>query len=1258
MTFDEMLDQAVAILQRRGRMASRALQRQFDLDDDALEDLKDAILYAYPVIDDGRGLVWTGDPAAPAPQARRMADDEHRFHAMLAVVTGLLRGERRVMYRTLTHLLGLDDALLEDIRKALTFQQLARDEQGEGLVWTGESSSAGPPALAIPSQTAGTDPRSVPSATPPVLPSAVAEAATRPDEATAPLATATAIPRHKPTTAAPEPVRSAAAAERRQLTVMFCDLADSTTLAQQLDPEDLREVMRAYQATAADVIQQYDGHIAQYLGDGLLVYFGWPRAHEDDVQRAAYAGLGIVEALTTTLNPRLEVKHGVQLTVRIGMHTGPVVVGTMGGGERLEQLATGETVNIAARLEALAASNTVLISQVTAHLVAGAFRLEDLGPHALKGVAEPMPVFRVCGPMEVHDDDAETTPERELFLVGRDEEVGLLRRRWEQAKAGLGQVVLLSGEAGIGKSSLVERVRMQVREEGLTHMAFRCSPYHQNSALYPVIEHVERALQVEHDEAPASKLHKLEQALQGSHLARHEAVPLLAALLSIPLPEARYPALRLTPQQPRHQTHDTLVAWLLDEAERQPVLAIWEDLHWADPSTLELLGWLVEQAPTVPMLQVLTFRPQFAPPWPVRSHMTPITLNRLERTQVEALISHLARGKALPAEVVEHLVTKTDGVPLFVEELTKMLLASTLLREAADHYVLTGPLSTVTIPDTLHDSLMARLDQMHTAKEVAQLGAVLGREFPYAMLQAIASQDDETLQASLAQLVGAELLYQRGRPPRATYMFKHALIQDAAYESLLRSTRQRIHQQIAEVLAAQFTETVAAQPELLAHHYTKAGHLDAAMGYWYTAGQRAMARSANQEAVGHLSQGIALLKPLPDTPEHLRHELDFQIALAQAVGAIKGWADPEMEPIYQRAYALCHDVGSTAQLSTVLYELGVYYSVQGNLSAARKAGEELLHVAQQEGDPMGLVSAYVTLGNVLSRLGDHVQALEHCEQGIALYRSQPHVMESRFRHDPGVMCLITAVLDLWVLGYTEQAVQRSQAAQDLTDELASPFNAAMVLSYTTRLHLCRKDWPETLRFADATIALSQERDITHWLTLCTIFRGRALAAQGQHEQGITLMQQGISAYRAGGSRGRLSHFLAMLAESQGQAGQVHAAREALEEALTLAEGPGEPWIKAELYRLKGELLRQASPSSQAEVETCFHQAMDVAKRQQAKSWELRAATSLARLWQCQDKRQEAYDLLASVYNWFTEGFDTADLQEAKALLEALSSLES
>jgi class 3 adenylate cyclase/predicted ATPase len=1177
----------------------------------------------------------------------QQAEVERQFHIVLRAVTALLQRERRVTYRTLRYLFDVDEACLYAVRDELRFCHLACEEGGQGLVWTGAD---------VPPVVSALRPVSAPAI-------ALSAAPPRPPLPTPALDGGVSLPvedmESQPSDDVPGippgVARSAPDAERRQLTVLFCDLVGSTQLSGQLDPEDLRAVVRAYQAAAVEVIQHYEGHIAQYLGDGLLVYFGYPTAHEDEARRAVHTGLGIVQAITT-LNTRLATQYGVVLAVRVGIHTGPVVVGVMGGGGRHEHLALGETPNVAARLQNLAPANAVVLSAVTARLVHGTFALEDLGTHTLHGVAEPMTLSRVRGLLATSSPDEAFVTAPVPVLVGREEESGLLRRRWEQSKAGLGQVVFVSGEAGIGKSALVEGLRAQVRAEGLSRIAFRCSPYHTTSALYPLITHLEHLLQFAPDDPPATRLAKLEAGLRPYNLPLAEVVPLFAGLLAVPLPAEHYTPLTLTPQQQKQQTLDALLAWMVAEAERQPVLVAWEDLHWADPTTLEVLGLVVEQAPTVPMLHVLTYRPEFSPPWPPRSHMTPLVLNRLERPQVEALITQRAGGKALPAEVVQHIVTKTDGVPLYVEELTKMLLASPILRDEADQYVLTGPLRTVAIPDTLQDALMARLDQLNTAKEVAQLGSVLGREFAYELLQAIAPQDEDTLQAGLAKLVAAELLYQRGRPPRARYIFKHALIQDAAYASLLKSTRQHVHQQVAQVLEAYFPTLVETQPELVAQHYTVAGCTEQAVTYWQQAGHRAMQRSANVEAIAHLRQGIELLATLPDTPERLQAELTFQTTLGPALMATRGYAAPEVAATYHRARELCEQAGDTAALFPGLYGMWLLYLGRAEHETAREFGEQCLSLARCLDDPALLLEAHYALGVSWFYLGQLSQAHAHLEQGIRLYDPhQHHALAFHYGNgDPGAGCLAYAGWTLWILGYPDQALARANEALTLAQHLEHSYTLARALYWTTLLHQLRREWQVVSERAATAITVATAQQVALVLAPGPIMRGWALAMQGHGAEGLTQLSQGLDTYQATGAVFQRPHFLSMLAEAHRGLGQPEAGLTALSEALTLVEKTGERYYEAELHRLKGELLLQHAAPEVTHAETCFQHAIHIAQSQQAKSWELRATTSLAKLWQQQGKRQEAHDLLAPVYNWFTEGFDTADLQEAKALLDALA----
>ena len=749
-------------------------------------------------------------------------------------------------------------------------------------------------------------------------------------------------------------------AERRQLTVMFCDLVDSTKLSSQLDPEEYRDVVRAYQSACTEVIQHYDGHIAQLLGDGLLVYFGYPQAHEDDAQRAVRAGLGILNAMGA-LNQRLPQAKGIQLSLRMGIHTGLVVVGEMGGAGRQEQLALGEVPNLAARLQGLAESNTVVISDATSRLVQGYFACQDLGAQTLRGVAEPVQVYRVLQESGARGrlDVAVTrglTP-----LVGREQEVGLLVERWEQVKAGQGQVVLLTGDAGIGKSRLVQMLKDHVADEPYIRWECRNSEYYQNTALFPLVDLFQRILRFEAHETPEEKFGKLEHALSQYRVPLEESVQLFAPLLSVPIPENPYPPLNLSPQRQRQKTLETIVAILLELAERQPVLLIIEDLHWTDPSTLELLNLVLDQTPTASVLVLLTCRPTFQPSWSHRSYLTEITVNRLSQPQIKRMTAHVAGDKPLAQEVCVQIADKTDGVPLFVEEITKAILESGHLKDVDGHYHLTGALPSMAIPTTLQDALMARLDRLVTAKAVAQYAAVIGRQFAYDVLSTVSQLDAATLQRELGRLVEAEIVYQRGVPPQATYTFKHALIQDAAYESLLKRTRQQYHQRIAQVLEAQFPDTALLQPELVAHHYTEAGLSAQAVRYWQQAGQRAVERSAYAEAITHLSKGLEVLKTLADTPEHLQQELDLQLALGPVLVVIRGPASPAVEQAYARAQELCQQVGETPQHFPVLWGLWRFYNNRAEYQRARALGERLLSLAQQVHDAALLLEAHHAL---------------------------------------------------------------------------------------------------------------------------------------------------------------------------------------------------------------------------------------------------------------------------------------------------------
>jgi predicted ATPase len=801
---------------------------------------------------------------------------------------------------------------------------------------------------------------------------------------------------------------------------------------------------------------------------------------------------------------------------------------------------------------------------------------------------------------------------------------------------------------------LVQVLKAHLADEPHTQWECRSSLYYQNTALYPITDLFQRTLQFQADDTPEQRLEKLERTLSQYRLPLEESVALFASLLSLPVPEDRYPPLHLSPQRQRQKTLEAIVSILLEQAEQQPVLFILEDLHWTDPTTLEFLDLLIDQIPTTAICALLTCRPMFQPSWHHRSYLTEVTLNRLARSQIEQMAERVAGGKNLPTDVLQQIVEKTDGVPLFVEEMVKAVLESGLLKETDGHYELVGSLTSLAIPATLQDSLMARLDRLVTAKAVAQYAAVIGRQFSYALLQAVSELDEATLQRELGRLVEAELVYQRGLPPQATYMFKHALVQDAAYESLLKSTRQQYHQRIAQVLASQFLETVEAQPELLAHHYTEAGLHEQAVGYWQQAGENAIQRFAHVEAISHLTKGLALLDTLPGTPERAQQELTLHIALGAPLIATKGFAAPEVGQAYTRARVLCRQIGETPQLFRTLFGLTLYYLMRLELQTAQELGEQCLRLAQRAQESEIRLQAHHALWPVMLWRGDFVSARHHIERGMALYDTTQHHAHTALYggHDPGACSRQLGALVLWMLGYPDQALTMSRSVLTLTQELAHPLSKVLAHNFAAVLHELRRESHAAKEQAETTMRLCADQGLPLWLAWGTSLRGKALTELGQDEEGVTQMRQGLAAWRATGAN-TYTHFVAMLAEGYGKVGQSEEGLTLLAEALAHMNQTEERQHEAELHRLKGELLLQQSADNQSEAEACFHQALDIARQQQARSWELRAATSLSRLWQQQGKHQDAYDLLAPVYEWFTEGFDTADLQEAKGLLEVL-----
>ena len=1053
----------------------------------------------------------------------------------------------------------------------------------------------------------------------------------------------------------PEEPKISETPERRYVTVLFSDLVGSTALSTRLDPEDLRDVIAVYQRCVEETVRRFDGFIAKFMGDGVLIYFGYPEAHEDDPEQAVRAGLEVVAAVRGLQTPEL-------LEARVGIATGLVVVGDLiGSGASQEQAIVGKTPNLAARLQGIAAPNMVVIADSTRKLLGNLFEFKDLGGKDLKGIEGPERAWAVLrvNPVDSRFDAFHTTGVTEL--VGRQEELELLVRRWSKAVTGQGQVVLLSGEPGIGKSRLTAALLERLFTEPHTRLRYFCSPQHTDSALHPIITQMERAAGFAHDDTVHAKLEKLHTLLSQSFTPAQDRA-LFAELLSL-RNDGRYPKLDLAPQQRRHRTFEALTTQIVSLAEQRPVLMIFEDVHWIDPTSLEALGRGIDRIKSVGVLLIITYRAEFEPPWLGRPYVTALSLNRLGEREIGAMIDRVAGNHTLHETIRQDIVERTDGIPLFVEEMTRAVLEAENEGDAR-RTATAVPSSAVAVPVSLHASLMARLDRLGAAKEVAQIGAAIGREFSYAVLAAVMGNPEPELSSSLDRLIAAGLLFRQGIPPHASYLFKHALVQDAAYGTLLREPRRALHARIAETLEDGFADIAENQPEVLARHCTEAGLIEKAANLWGKAGQRSLERSALVEAIAQIKRALEQFTTLPLT-RALRHEqIKLHIALANALMHTKGHTAPDITAALVQARLLIEEAERLGEpledpllLFSVLYGVWVANLVAFNGDAVRELASQFLALAENQATTVPLMIGHRLMGVSLLYTGEAVEARVHIDQALAIYDPAKHEhLAMRFGYDVGVACLSYRALALWLLGYPTAALKDLVGAiNDARQRAPQIGNMLVALHPGSWTQIYCGNYEAAKSQADETIALGEKAGALSWTAAGMMNRGWVLALTGDSLTAIEMITSGIASFRSNNQKFWLPLFLSCLAAAYAEEGRHEESSRSIDEAITTLQQSRETWCEADIYRVAGEIALMSPEPDAAKVEAYFERALAVSRRQRAKSWELRAAMSMARLWRDQGKVQQARVLLAPVYGWFTEGFDTRDLKEAKALLEELTS---
>jgi len=1029
-------------------------------------------------------------------------------------------------------------------------------------------------------------------------------------------------------------------AEFRQITVMFCDLVGSTQLSEKLDPEDLHKLIDAYRRECSTAIRRYGGEVARYFGDGVMAFFGWPYAHEDDAIRAVHAALEIVSDVMKISGP-------VTLACRVGVCSGPVVVGETGNSATSWSMdAVGETPNIAARLQTLAAPNTVLISESTKRLASAAFDLHDLGLQELKGVTEPVHVYRVLAAKSAGSRFEAAHAGSLTPLVGRSSELRLLLDRWEKVKEGDGQVILLSGIPGVGKSRLLHELRSHIEKEPHFLLHHQCSPYHSQSAFHPVIEQIEQAAHLIAREADADKIAKLQGYLPRSTSSSIEPLLLIANLLSIPTENHRELS-ELTPQQIKNRTISTLVDILLAFSLQRPTLCIFEDAHWLDPSTLELLELIISRIGHARVLLIVSCRPEFRPTWLAHANVSIHSLTRLSQAEVKTMIRDLLRGGRIPQELVDQIIEKADGVPLFIEELTSSTLSAPL-QETLGH---TEQPALLRVPETLSDALMERLDRVAPSRRVAQIAAVIGREFSHDLLSAAARIEEEDMRSALSGLERADIIYRVGISPFVRFSFKHVLLRDVIYDSLLKSKRQQIHADIATILEHDFPKLVENQPEVLAFHYQEAGNHQMAIRYWFESGQRALAHSANIEAIANLRKALQLLNALPETPGRIKQEIEIQLALGIPLIAVRGYAAAETREAFSRALTLCLRLGNIPEYFQALFGVWGNCWMRGKNDEALQMADEFLSRSRALSDPVLLKVAHRVMGSTLLTVGDFQSSANHFEETIRLSTGkEERPLYNLYMVGPRAASLLLLSWDLWFLGHPDQALSRVSEALALGQDLGHPYTVAFAHYMTSVVHLLRGDAARALESAERSFEMSQEQRFSLYAILSRISRGKAIGELGRLEEARTEIELGIDEARRSGVGFMLPMMDSWLAEVHAKTGENERALAIVERALTdIGDVTGRSW-EAELHRQRAQILLTLYPSKVIEAESHLKKSIEVAQGQSAKSLELRAATNLAELWRAQGRPDEARALLEPICRWFNEGAETADLKRARGAL--------